>query len=160
MEARINMAKKIIDGAHYKSEQVFPFESFATKCIGAYQTLEECGCSKPEPEKVDDLIEKVPCLEANTCLALMNICMDHVTRNSLVVNIMFKSQFLQGKKQHYVTSMTDTNKHFQRVSNSHGCSFQGYGHGYGHQGARNSRRHQKTRIYTILSEIFTLCLCF
>jgi hypothetical protein len=125
MQARINITKKIIDGAHYKNEQVFPFESFVTKCIGAYQTLEECGCLKPEPEKVDDLIEKVPCLDANTCLALMNICMDHVTRNSLVVNIMFKSLFVQGKKQHY------TNKHFQRVSNSHGRSFQGCGHGYG-----------------------------
>ena len=139
-EARISMAKKIIDGAHYKNEQVFPFESFVTKLNGAYQTLEECGHSKPEAEKVDDLIEKVQCTEADIRSALMNICMDPVARNNFtiacnklleVVNITFKSLFVQGKKWHYVASATETNKHFQRGGGGHGHSFQGRGHGYG-----------------------------
>jgi hypothetical protein len=121
-EARISMAKKIIDGAHYKNEQVFPFESFVTKLNGAYQTLDECGCSKSEAEKVDDLIEKVQCMESDICSALMNICMDPVARNNFtitcnklleVVNITFKSLFVQGKKRHYVASTTDINKCFQ-----------------------------------------------
>jgi hypothetical protein len=121
-EARISMTKKIIDGAHYKNEQVFPFESFVTKLNGAYQTLDECGHSKSEAKKVDDLIEKVQCMESDICSALMNICMDPVARNNFtiaynkllkVVNIMFKSLFVQGKKLHYVAITTDTNKHFQ-----------------------------------------------
>lgn len=33
MEARLNMAKKTIDGAHYKNKQVFPFESFVTNIL-------------------------------------------------------------------------------------------------------------------------------
>ncbi len=76
MEVRINIAKKIIDGAHYKNEQVIPFESFVTKLYGAYQTLDECGHLKSEAEKVDDLIEKVQCMESDMHSALMNIHMD------------------------------------------------------------------------------------
>jgi hypothetical protein len=123
-EARISMAKKIIDGVHYKHKQVFPFESFVTKLNGVYQTLEECGCSKSEAEKVDDLIEKVCSVwrQADICLALMNIRMDPVARHNFtiacnkllkVVNIMFKSLFVQGKKGHFMASVNEANKHFQ-----------------------------------------------
>jgi hypothetical protein len=121
-EARISMAKKIIDSAHYKNEQVFPFESFVTKLNGVYQTLDDCGHLKSEVEKVDDLIEKIQCTESDIHLALMNIHMDPVARNNFtvacnklleVVNITIKSLFVQGKKQRYVASTTDTNKHFQ-----------------------------------------------
>jgi hypothetical protein len=93
-----------------------------TKLNGAYQTLDECGHLKFEAEKVDDLIEKVKCMESDIHPALMNIHMDPVARNNFtitcnklleVVNITFKSLCVQGKKWHYVASTTDTNKHFQ-----------------------------------------------
>jgi hypothetical protein len=73
--------------------------------------LMNVGVQKSETEKVDDLIEKVQCTESDIPSALMNIRMDPVARinftiacNKLleVVNITFKSLFVQGKKQPHV----------------------------------------------------------
>jgi len=80
IEARISLAKKIISGAHYKNKQAFPFKAFTTKLNGT--TLAECGCPKPGPEKVDDLVEHVQCTDADIRSALMHIWMDLEARNN------------------------------------------------------------------------------
>jgi len=142
IEARISLAKKIISSAHYKNEQAFPFEAFITKLNSAYTTLAECGCPQPEPEKVDDLVERVQCTDADIRSALMHIRMDPEARNNFtiacnkmleVVNITFKELHVGGKKRRYVASTGNTNKLFQ--------SDRGRGGGRGYQGGRGFQGH-------------------
>lgn len=58
-EKAIARAEAIIKSTHYKNEQVFPFETFASRLLSAYRDLKKHGRPKSDYEQVKDTLERI-----------------------------------------------------------------------------------------------------
>ena len=58
-EKAIARAEALIKTTHYKNEQTFPFETFASRLLGAYRDLDKHGRPKSGYEQVKDTLERI-----------------------------------------------------------------------------------------------------
>jgi hypothetical protein len=89
-EKAIACAEAIIKATHYKNEQVFPFETFASHLLSAYRDLSKHGRPKSEYEQVKDTLEHIHLNDARVEVAKAHVRSNF--RSNLSGALMYLSQ--------------------------------------------------------------------
>ena len=72
-EKAIARAEAIIKTTHYKNEQVFPFDTFSARLLGAYRDLNQHGRPKSSYEQVKDMLERIHLTDARVEIAKAHV---------------------------------------------------------------------------------------
>jgi hypothetical protein len=72
-EKAIARAEAVIKTTHYKNEAVFPFETFASRLLGAYRDLDKHGRPKSQYEQVRDTLDRIHLTDARVEIAKAHV---------------------------------------------------------------------------------------